>query len=105
DDVAAARTRGPLVIVHGCSHAANVLQEALGHPPRFVTSPSGYPSRFTDRRALEILVQAAAGVNAAIVERLGRRGIRAVGLSGLDGGLWRGPRKTAVRAVEDGRVL
>ncbi|MFG0319540.1 MAG: [LysW]-aminoadipate kinase [Planctomycetota bacterium JB042] len=104
DDVAAARARGPLVLVHGCSHAANLLQEALGQPPRFVTSPSGYESRFTDRRALEILVQAAGGVNAAIVERLQRRGVRAVGLSGLDGGLWKGPRKTAIRAVEGGRV-
>ena len=30
-----------IVVVHGGSHDTNVLSEALGHPPRFVTSVSG----------------------------------------------------------------
>ncbi|MFQ5342411.1 MAG: [LysW]-aminoadipate kinase, partial [Anaerolineae bacterium] len=38
-----------LILVHGGSHQTNEVAEKLGHPPRFVTSPSGYTSRRTDR--------------------------------------------------------
>jgi len=43
-------------------------------------------------------------VNKGIVEHLQRRGVNAVGLSGLDGRLLEGQRKNAVRMVEEGRV-
>jgi acetylglutamate/LysW-gamma-L-alpha-aminoadipate kinase len=77
-----------LVIVHGGSHRTNEVAAALGHPPRFVTSPSGYTSRFTDRATLEIFEMVYCGqVNKGLVERLQRRGVNAVGLSGIDGGL------------------
>ena len=33
-----------LILVHGGSHETNLLAEQLGHPPRFVTSPSGFKS-------------------------------------------------------------
>jgi len=93
-----------LVLVHGGSHETNVLAERLGHPPRFVTSPSGYSSRYTDRETLEIFMMAYAGkVNKLIVERLQSLGVNAVGLSGLDGRLLEGKRKAAIRIVEDGK--
>lgn len=93
-----------LVLVHGGSHETNTLAERLGHPPRFVTSPSGYTSRYTDRQTLEIFLMAAAGkVNKTLVERLQMLGVNAVGLSGLDGRLLAGQRKAAIRIVEDGR--
>jgi acetylglutamate/LysW-gamma-L-alpha-aminoadipate kinase len=93
-----------LVLVHGGSHETNLLAERLGHPPRFVTSPSGYTSRYTDRQTLEIFMMAYAGkVNKLIVERLQRLGVNAVGLSGLDGRLLEGKRKAAIRIVEDGK--
>ncbi len=96
----------PLVIVHGGSHQVNVLSESLGHPPTILTSPSGHTSRRTDRRTLEIFQMACRGVlNQQIVERLQRRGINAVGLSGMDGRTWEGPRKHSVRAVVDGRTV
>lgn len=106
EDLAQLLERGEaLVLIHGGSHLTNVVAEALGHPPRFITSPSGYSSRFTDRTTIEIFEMVYCGqVNKNIVERLQRRGVPALGLSGLDGGLWRGPRKRAVRAVlPDGR--
>ena len=106
EDVAGLHADGvPLVLVHGGSAETNRVAEALGHPPRFVTSPSGYTSRVTDRRTLEIFEMVYCGsVNKGIVERLQRRGVNAVGLSGLDGRIWEGKRKAAIRAVEDGRV-
>ena len=95
----------PLVLVHGGSHETNVVAEKLGHPPRFVTSPSGFTSRLTDRATLEIFEMVYCGkVNKGVVERLQRAGVNAVGLSGLDGRLWEGKRKGALRAVENGRV-
>ena len=95
-----------LVLVHGGSHLTNQVAEALGHPPRFVTSVSGFTSRRTDRRTLEIFEMVYCGqVNKGIVERLQSRGVNAVGLSGLDGRLLEGPRKEALRIVEKGRRL
>ena len=44
-------------------------------------------------------------VNKGLVERLQQRGVDAVGLSGLDGRIWEGKRKKAIRAVEDGKAL
>ncbi len=92
------------VLVHGGSHETNTLAEQVGHPPRFVTSPSGYTSRYTDRKTLELFLMAAAGkVNKLIVERLQSLGVNAVGLSGLDGRLLEGPRKAVIRIIEDGK--
>jgi acetylglutamate/LysW-gamma-L-alpha-aminoadipate kinase len=94
-----------LVLVHGGSAETNRVAEALGHPPRFLTSPSGRSYRHTDRRTLEIFEMVYCGsANKGWVERLQARGVNAVGLSGLDGGLWTGRRKTSVRAVVDGRT-
>jgi [amino group carrier protein]-L-2-aminoadipate 6-kinase len=93
-----------LVLVHGGSHETNQLAERLGHPPRFVTSPSGFTSRYTDRATLEIFMMAYSGkMNKTIVERLQRLQVNAVGLSGLDGRVLEGQRKAAIRIVEDGK--
>jgi acetylglutamate/LysW-gamma-L-alpha-aminoadipate kinase len=93
-----------VVLLHGGSHATNLLAEQLGHPPRFVTSPSGFSSRYTDRATLEIFMMAYSGkMNKLIVERLQRMGVNAVGLSGLDGRVLEGQRKAAIRIVEDGK--
>jgi acetylglutamate/LysW-gamma-L-alpha-aminoadipate kinase len=93
-----------LVLVHGGSDETNRLAEALGHPPQFVTSPSGYTSRYTDRRTLEIFEMVYCGTaNKGIVERFQMRGINAVGVSGLDGQLLQAKRKSAIRIVENGR--
>lgn len=105
DDLALVVASRPVVLVHGGSHTANQLAEALGRPPRFITSPSGFESRWTDRPAMEVFQMAYCGlVNKTVVEKLARRGLRPVGLSGMDGGIWQGARKDAIRAVENGRT-
>ena len=98
------RLARPWLLVHGGSHETNVLSEALGHPPRFVTSASGYESRYTDRATLEIFEMAYCGkVNKGIVERLQGLGVPAVGLAGLDGRLLSGRRKSTLTIVEGGK--
>lgn len=92
------------VLVHGGSAEANALGEALGAPPKFITSPSGYTSRYTDRRTLEIFAMAVNGkVNTLLVEGLQNLGVNALGLSGLDGGLLRAVRKDSIQSVENGK--
>ncbi len=93
-----------VVLVHGGSHETNVISEKLGHPPRFVTSASGHVSRYTDRETLEIFVMVAAGrINKLLVERLQQLGVNAFGMSGLDGRLLEGKRKSILRIVENGK--
>lgn len=93
-----------VVLVHGASGETNVLAERLGKPPRFVTSVSGIESRYTDRETLEIFEMAYCGKgNKAIVEAFQKRGVNAVGLSGLDGRIFEGKRKDAITILENGK--
>lgn len=92
-----------IVVVHGCSAAADQLGNELGVPPRYVTSVAGVRSRYTDAASLRVFTMAAALVNAEIVSHLQRLGVAALGVRGADGGLLRGPRKDVLRIVEGGR--
>ncbi len=102
DDLAAlAQEEIPWVLIHGGSHETNQVATQLGHPPEFVTSVSGYTSRKTDRRTIEIFEMVYCGKrNKGIVERLQQRGVNALGLSGLDGRLLTGKRKQALKVVD-----
>ena len=96
-----ARSGTPWVLVHGGSAETNRVATQLGHPPEFITSDSGYTSRKTDRRTIEIFEMVYCGkTNKGLVERLQARGVNAVGLSGLDGRLLEGPRKKTLKAVD-----
>lgn len=99
-----ARNGEKIVLVHGGSHETNVISQKLGKPPRFVTSVSGHQSRYTDRETLEIFAMVAAGkINKLLVERLQQLGVNALGLSGLDGRLLEGRRKSVLKIVENGK--
>ncbi|MDD5543830.1 MAG: [LysW]-aminoadipate kinase [Acidobacteriia bacterium] len=92
------------VLVHGGSEETNILSEKLGKPPRILTAASGYTSRYTDRETLEIFEMVYCGkINKMIVEKLQRLGVNAVGLSGIDGRLWEGTRKSSITIVEKGK--
>lgn len=103
DDVAQLTSQGQrLIVVHGGSALTNQVATALGHPPQFVTSVSGYTSRRTDRRTLEIFEMVYCGqVNKGLVEALQRRGVNALGLSGLDAQVWQGTRKDAIKIIDE----
>ncbi|MCC6168885.1 MAG: [LysW]-aminoadipate kinase [Caldilineaceae bacterium] len=107
EDIAGLRAAGkPLLLVHGGAETTNEVAEALGHPPQFVTSESGYVSRRTDRRTLEIFEMVYCGqLNKMWVEKLQRAGVNAVGLSGLDGRVFEGKRKDTLRVRVDGKRL
>ncbi|MFN3928739.1 MAG: [LysW]-aminoadipate kinase [Thermoflexus sp.] len=100
-----ARAGRPWVLVHGISAEADALGEALGHPPRYVTSASGFTSRYTDARTRDILLMAYGRVNAHLVAALHRRGVLAIGLRGMDGRLLEARRKESLRVREGDRIV
>jgi acetylglutamate/LysW-gamma-L-alpha-aminoadipate kinase len=105
DDLAALRQENrQLLLVHGGAETTNEVATALGHPPQFLESESGYTSRRTDRRTLEIFEMVYCGqLNKMWVEKLQTRGVNAVGLSGLDGRIFEGRRKDTLRVRMGGR--
>jgi len=106
-DIVTLRQAGrELLLVHGGAETTNEVAAALGHPPQFVTSESGYVSRRTDRRTLEIFEMVYCGqLNKMWVEKLQMAGVDAVGLSGLDGRIFEGTRKDTLRVRIDGKRL
>jgi [amino group carrier protein]-L-2-aminoadipate 6-kinase len=106
-DVAALHAAGrAVVLVHGGSADIDRLARRMSVPARRLTAPDGVSTRYTDAETLEVVLLALAGaVKPRLVAALGRHGVRAVGLTGLDAGLLRARRKPAVRAIVDGRVM
>ena len=76
---------GQLVIVHGGGSEIARLQKRLGLTPRFVEG-----LRVTDKDSLQVAEMVLSGlVNKRLTARLVAQGVRAIGLSGVDGGLLR----------------
>ncbi|MFP4200071.1 MAG: [LysW]-aminoadipate kinase [Clostridia bacterium] len=96
--------REPVVLVHGGSAETSRLQRQLGQEPIMVRAPTGEESRFTDEGALDAFIMACAGrISTRLVGELLREGVRAVGISGVDGALCTGSMKDAIRVQRDGR--
>ena len=105
-DVAALVKDGkPVVFVHGGSNETNELTTQLGLTPRFITTVTGFTSRYTDRKTIEIFTMATAKVNLVLVEQLQKAGVNALGLSGIDGRLLVAKRNDAIKIVENGKRL
>ncbi|MFB6131751.1 MAG: acetylglutamate/acetylaminoadipate kinase [Salinigranum sp.] len=93
-----------VVVVHGGSTAVDETLERLGIDPTYVETPGGVVGRFTDEETMEVFTMVMAGkLNTDLVAGLREAGVDAVGLSGVDGGLLTGPRKSAVRVIENGK--
>ncbi len=104
-DAALLTTKEEIVLVHGASARRDEIAEQLGAPTKYVLSPSGHQGVYTDKKALEILTMVYAGLaNKEIVARLRRFGVNAVGLAGVDAGLWQGSRKKILYGVENGKT-
>ncbi|MBX0349474.1 acetylglutamate/acetylaminoadipate kinase [Haloarcula pellucida] len=103
-DVASLVEQGEqVVVVHGGSTKVDETLERLGIDPEYVETPSGVVGRFTDETTMEVFEMAFGHLNTRLVAGLQSEGVDAVGLNGVDGKLLYGPRKSAVRVVEDGK--
>ncbi len=105
DDVAQLSEAGEdVVVVHGGSTAVDETLEELGEEPTYVETPGGVVGRFTDERTMDVFKMVMPGkLNTDLVEALQNEGVDAVGLTGTDGKLLEGKRKSAVRVKEDGK--
>jgi acetylglutamate/LysW-gamma-L-alpha-aminoadipate kinase len=103
-DVASLTADGEHVaVVHGGSTAVDETLERLGIDPEYVETPSGVVGRFTDEETMEVFEMVFGHLNTQLVANLQTLDVDAVGLNGVDGKLLYGPRKSAVRVVEDGK--
>jgi len=103
-DVASLADERDVVLTHGGSTAVDDTLGRLGIEPEYVETPSGVVGRFTDAETMDVFKMAMPGlVNTDMVAGLQSEGADAIGLSGVDGKLLHGPRKSAVRVVEDGK--
>jgi len=83
-----------IILVHGGGKEVTKVSEQLGKEPKFVVSPSGIKSRYTDKETAEIFTMVMSGrINKMIVLMLQKNGINAIGLSGVDGKLIQADRK------------
>jgi len=83
-----------IVLVHGGGKEVTKVTKQLGKEPRFVVSPGGVKSRYTDLETAEIFTMVMSGrINKTIVKMLQKNGINAVGLSGIDGKIIQADRK------------
>lgn len=98
--IAALAADGPLVIVHGGGREIDAETQRRGVPKQAVEG-----LRITDAATLDAVVAVLAGtINTRLVAALVGRGLRAVGLTGVDAALGLSARAPAHRTV-DGRLV
>lgn len=100
-DVAALKTVGVFpVLVHGGGPEINAMLARVGKESKFVNG-----LRVTDAETMDIVQMVLCGkINKNICSLLGTMGVKAVGLSGKDGGLIGVRKKPAVGGVDLGYV-
>jgi [amino group carrier protein]-L-2-aminoadipate/L-glutamate 6-kinase len=96
-----------VILVHGGGKEVTRISEALGKEQKFIVSPGGIKSRFTDKETAEIFTMVMSGkINKMIVGMLQKHGINAVGLSGVDGKIIQAERKKKLIVMnEKGRKM
>lgn len=106
DIAARVRAGDRVVLVHGGAADVDELAARLGVAQHRLLTPAGTSSRYTDPATLQVLTMALAGkIKPGLVAALSGHGVRAVGLTGLDGGLIRARPPAPHRALLDGRKV
>jgi len=101
-DIAEVSSSERVVVVHGGGDIVTAIAEKLGKPQVFIVSPDGFRSRYTDRETAEIYMMVMAGkINKEVVLSLLRAGVRAVGISGIDGAILRAERKKRLVIIDE----
>ena len=96
-----------IVIVHGGGKEVTNIGNKLGKEQRFIVSPTGVRSRYTDKETAEIYTMVMSGkINKSIVRMLLNNSIPAVGISGIDGATIKAERKKKLIILnENGRKM
>lgn len=96
-----------IVIVHGGGKEVTNIGNKMGKEQKFIVSPSGVRSRYTDKETAEIYTMVMSGkINKNIVRMLLQHGISGVGISGIDGSILNAERKKKLVILnEKGRKM
>src|SRR6266498_8238 len=96
-----------LLLVHGGGNEVTTIATKLGKEQRFIVSPGGIRSRYTDMETAEIYTMVMSGkINKLIVKKLLKQGLNAVGLSGIDSHILAAVRKERLAIInEKGRKM
>ena len=91
-----------VILVHGGGKEVTKVSKELGKEPKFVVSPGGIKSRYTDKETAEIFTMVMSGkINKTIVCMLQKNGINAIGLSGIDGKIIQAERKKKLLIINE----
>jgi len=91
-----------VVFVHGGGAEVTLIAQKLGLEQKFVTSPEGFRSRYTDKDTVETYNMVMSGkINKTVVLTFQSLGIPSVGLSGVDGSLLKAKRKEKIIVVDE----
>jgi acetylglutamate/LysW-gamma-L-alpha-aminoadipate kinase len=102
DDLITILRHDKIIVVHGGGRQVTSVATKLGLEQKFIVSPGGIRSRYTDRETAEAYTMVMSGqVNKTIVTMLLKHGIRAVGIAGIDGGSLRAERKKKLLIIND----
>jgi [amino group carrier protein]-L-2-aminoadipate 6-kinase len=106
-DIKSIAEKYKLVIVHGGGKEVTSTATKLGKEQKFIMSPGGVRSRYTDKETAEIYTMVMSGkLNKAIVQMLLRQHINAVGIAGIDGCILKAERKKKLLIInEKGRKM
>ncbi|MEM2907108.1 MAG: [LysW]-aminoadipate/[LysW]-glutamate kinase, partial [Candidatus Odinarchaeota archaeon] len=95
-----------IVYVHGGANIVNEVSEKLGKKPEFIISPTGSRSRYTDKETMEIFEMVMSGkANKKVVEALLVKGLKPVGLTGIDGRQMIAERKKVLKVKKDNKII
>ncbi len=91
-----------VILVHGGGKEVTKVSEQLGKEPKFIVSPSGIKSRYTDQETAEIFTMVMSGkINKTIVRLLQKNGVNAIGLSGVDAKVLQAERKKKLFIINE----
>ncbi len=96
-----------LILVHGGGKEVTNTATKLGKEQKFIVSPGGVRSRYTDKDTAKIYTMVMSGkINKEIVGMLLSRDIKAAGIAGIDGGMLKAERKKKLLIInEKGRKM
>lgn len=101
-DIKKISEKDKLILVHGGGKEVTATANRLGKEQKFIVSPGGVKSRYTDKETAEIYTMVMSGkINKMIVSMLLREGLKSVGLTGIDGYILKAERKKKLIIIND----
>ncbi len=102
NDIKKISEKDKLILVHGGGKEVTATANKLGKEQKFIVSPGGVKSRYTDKETAEIYTMVMSGkINKMIVSMLLREGLKPVGLTGIDGYILKAERKKKLIIIND----